>query len=57
MGDQELSPETEIALLKLRVSRLEEDRKWLFGLGITVVGWIITQVAPLLPVLLKGAGK
>lgn len=56
MGE-DLSPETEIALLKLRVSRLEEDRKWLFGLGVTVIGWIATQVLPMLPVLLKGAGK
>lgn len=54
MGD-DLSPETEIALLKLRVSRLEDDRKWLMGAAVAALAWIVTQIIPLLPTILKGS--
>lgn len=56
MGD-DLSPETEIALLKLRVTRLEDDRKWLMGAAVSALAWIATQVLPHIPMLLKGVGK
>ena len=56
MGEEH-SNETKIALMDLRISRLEEDRKYLLGAAIAVLGWIATQILPFIPVLLKGAGK
>jgi hypothetical protein len=56
MGDEH-SPDVRLALLEHRVKSLEDDRKWLFGAAVSALAWIAMQILPLIPIVLKGAGK
>jgi hypothetical protein len=50
-------PDVRLALLELRMTRLEDDRKWVLGAAWGGLVYIATQLLPHIPMLLKGVGK
>jgi hypothetical protein len=49
--------EHEMDAAQKRLESLESDRKWVISAAFAAIMWVFLQLVPLIPTMLKGAGK
>ncbi len=49
--------EHEMDACNKRLDSLEGDRKWVISAAFAAIMWVVLQFVPLIPTLLRGAGK